>query len=321
MAELTPEEHERIAAILMPHAVKQQRQAEKAGQRFVYYTSAAVAIEIIRKREFWMRHAASMNDYLEIEYGLRSIASAFTTERGRRLRVALDQVYPGTGDALLAMLDAGVPHFRAGTYITCVSEHLSSEDRHGRLSMWRAYGGRTPVAIVLNGKAFFNKSNLLKAYTSPVTYWDAQRFEEEMETVAENIEGHIELLRRMGESLFRLAMFNVCKFGVLCAKHPGFREELEWRVVYSPTIEQSDVLIKEIVVNDSTPQTIYKIPLKDAPEAGFVGAEIPQLIDRIIVGPTRFPGLAAEAIVSELADAGVEDALHKVVVSDIPLRV
>lgn len=35
------------------------------------------------------------------------------------------------------------------SYITCFSEHLESEDKYGRLSMWRGYGKGTGIALVL----------------------------------------------------------------------------------------------------------------------------------------------------------------------------
>jgi hypothetical protein len=68
------------------------------------------------------------------------------------------------------------------------------------------------------------------------------------------------------------------------------------------------------------PQPIYKIPLKDIPEEGFVGAEIPALIERIIIGPTQFPLVTYEAFVELLSKAGVAEAQKKVFISDIPLR-
>lgn len=36
------------------------------------------------------------------------------------------------------------------TYITCLSEHLSNEDNYGRLSMWRAYGHSTGIALIIS---------------------------------------------------------------------------------------------------------------------------------------------------------------------------
>ena len=69
-----------------------------------------------------------------------------------------------------------------------------------------------------------------------------------------------------------------------------------------------------------TPQLIYKIPLQNVPEEGFHGVEIPELIDRIIIGPTQYDSATREAFVDRLGEAGVSDPEDRVIVSKIPLR-
>jgi hypothetical protein len=100
----------------------------------------------------------------------------------------------------------------------------------------------------------------------------------------------------------------------------GFREEREWRVIYSPAYAKSDVLIPDIQSIRGVPQQIYKIPLKDIPDQSLVGIELHSLIDRVIVGPTQYPQATYGALVSLLEKAGMTDARKRVVVSDIPLR-
>ena len=109
-------------------------------------------------------------------------------------------------------------------------------------------------------------------------------------------------------------------FAAACAKHPGFAEEQEWRLVYLPRMGESSVLEKSVDVIQGVPQTVYRIPLKDRPEDGLVGIEIPRLLERVIIGPSNFPWPLYEAFVAELKDAGVENADRKVVISDILLR-
>ncbi|WP_320290787.1 hypothetical protein [Mesorhizobium album] len=65
---------------------------------------------------------------------------------------------------------------------------------------------------------------------------------------------------------------------------------------------------------------MQKIPLADVPEEGLTGITVPELVDRVIIGPTNFPFEMREAIVELLAAKGVEDAESQVIVSDIPLR-
>lgn len=317
---LTREERERFVELLMPFAMSKQREIKDSGRRFAYYTSAEVALRIIRTKQVWMRHVGCMNDFREIDFGIERLDNALRSKRGQRFLTALDAVYSGTSDYVVHALQASVHHFLFYTYIVCFSEHLESEDKHGRLSMWRAYGGETSVAIVMNSSAFFNESTALRIYSSPVAYWEQDRFEQEMETVAQNIEANLDLIRSLGEDHFRQIVFNVCKFAVLCSKHPGFEEEREWRVVYSPTFETSPVLVEDTVSIGGVPQRIYKIPLQDIPEEGLIGIELPQLIERIIVGPTKFPAVIADALEAELRSAGISDAESRIVISDIPLR-
>lgn len=317
---LTPQQMEQLAHVFMPYAMGRQEALVEAGRKLVYYTSGQVALNILKKKEVWMRDASCMNDYLEVDYGLHCLLKAYHSKSGIRFQSVLDNLYPGLSTEVGARLDEGVPHFRYRTYITCVSEHLPTEDQNGRLSMWRAYGGSSSVAIVMNNKAFLSDSDALKAYTSPVAYWGPEKVAQELETIAGNIEANEVTVRLLGEAGLRDAIFNMCKYAVLCTKHPGFREELEWRVIYWPTIEKSSRLIKEVTTVDGIPQTVYKIPLLNIPEEGFLNAEIPELIDRIIIGPTQFPTTIAEAIEAQLVEAGVSDAGKRIVISDIPLR-
>jgi hypothetical protein len=109
------------------------------------------------------------------------------------------------------------------------------------------------------------------------------------------------------------------RFAVLSTKHPGFAEEREWRILYSPTTEPSKHLTKDIQVVGGVPQPIFKIPLRDIPEAG-IAAAIPKLLDRIIIGPTQYPLAQYEAFFELLTEAGVQDPGAKLHISDIPLR-
>jgi hypothetical protein len=108
------------------------------------------------------------------------------------------------------------------------------------------------------------------------------------------------------------------RFAAVSTKHPGFAEERELRVVCSPSLGKSKHLIKDIEVIQGVPQPVYKIPLEDIPEEKLSGVTIPDLIDRIIIGPTRDPLAMAEAFSDLLAKADV-DPSNKVFVSYIPL--
>ncbi len=176
------------------------------------------------------------------------------------------------------------------------------------------------VALVLNSAPFLSDSKALAAYTSPVAYLSNSEFQHEFEKVGENIRTHSDFLKNEDRATLKARVFNMFKYAALCTKHPGFREEQEWRVIYMHELEPSDKLSREVKVIGGTPQPIYKIPLKDIPDEGLIGMEIPQILDRIIIGPTEHPIVASQAFVQILERSGVVDASQKVFVSDIPLR-
>jgi hypothetical protein len=317
--DLTPEQL-RTFQIFFPYAFRKHAEIRQQDGRLVHYTSAEAAVSMVRNKEVWMRNSTAVNDFMEIEHGLNCLTRAYNSDVGNRFKQILNGMFPGFCDDLEHRFNGWIPHFRTDTYITCVSEHLRDEDRIGRLSMWRAYGGTTGVAIVLKHGPFLSPSNALKAYSSPVAYLNQDQFAQEFGTVLEALQSNHDFVRDRGKDAIMNSVFSMMRFAVLCTKHPGFHEEREWRVIYSPRFERSERLVADIQIIHGAPQRIFKIPLKDFPEEGFVGAEIPSFVERVIIGPTQYPVAIRDAIVGLLDEAGVENAEGKVWTSDIPLR-
>jgi hypothetical protein len=186
--------------------------------------------------------------------------------------------------------------------------------------MWRAYGKTTGVALVLNSEPFHTPTDALSAYISPVAYPDNNEFSAEFTRVVANIENEAEFLRLQGREVLKGYLFKMFAFAAICTKHPGFKEEIEWRVIHCPWWWASTRLQRDIVIIQGAPQAIYKIPLKDVPEENLRGIEIPAFLDRLIIGPTKDPLATWEAFRDLLTKAGVANAHEKVIMSDIPLR-
>ena len=311
----------RLIGIFSPLVLERQKTVRESGARFVYYTTAHTAVQIIKKREFWMRSVTTMNDYMEAQHGLRCLQRAYGGEPGKRLRRLLDPHFSNLLTRLEQLFDQWSPHFLTDTYITCVSEHLPSEDMTGRLSMWRAYGTGVGVALVLNNAPFLNETDALKAYAVPVSYMNEEAFKVVFSDMVERLSEELVFVRGQGEEVLFNWLFQTFRYWMVAVKHDGFQEEREWRVVHSPKYEPSERLACSVETINGTPQRIYKIPLQNIPEEGLVGVEIPELIDRVIIGPTNFARATADALALLLQDAGVKDAERKVVISDIPLRV
>lgn len=311
---------DRVREVFFPFATKKIAELKQKQSRLVHYTSAEAAVSILRNRNVWMRNATTMNDFMEVEHGFECLNKAYKGEAGTIFKMVLDKHFPGSAKELEARFNAWLPGFRTDTYMTCVSEHLDSEDIYGRLSMWRAYGGNTGVALVLNSKPFYSETNVLKAYSSPVAYLDSDGFSQHFLCVAKAMETEQLLIAGLGKEAVFAYAFQMLRFAVLCTKHPGFQEELEWRVLYSPTMEKSKVIQEDVVVVSGTPQKIYKIPIQDYAAEGLKGMTVAELIDRIIIGPTQFPNAMYQAFCALLVENGVGNPESRVVVSDIPLR-
>lgn len=287
--------------------------------RFVQYTRAESAINMLRGKSVWLRKPQWMNDYLEIEHGLECLVRTFgSTTAGKRFRDAMDSIFPEISKKIAEGFDPWIQHYRLNTFVACVSEHDSSEDAKGRLSMWRAYGGGTGVALVVKSEPFVLTSDALGAYSSPVAYTGQADVEQHFDAVAAAIEKDKDFVKSRGQVAIENMIHEAFRFGMICNKHPGFAEEREWRIVYNPDRDTKKVLTKSIQVIGGVPQPVYSIPLTNIP--GYTDLSVAALLDRIIIGPTQFPGALLEAFRAELEELHVPNIEKKVVVSDIPLR-
>ena len=64
--------------------------------------------------------------------------------------------------------------------------------------MWRGYGGQTGVALVLNAAPFFDETDVLKAYSSPVGYFTQEGFASHFLEVAKSLEANRDVLILLG---------------------------------------------------------------------------------------------------------------------------
>lgn len=310
----------KLDEIFLAHATERLKRVGTNNTRFVHYTSAEVATSIIRKREIWMRRATTMNDFMEVDYGIQCLSLAYGAASGATFRNELDRLFPGFRPRLEKWFNGWAAAFKHDTYLTCLSEHRDHEDRLGRLSMWRAYGGSTGVALVLKNTPFLGISDAIRVYSSPVAYLTPDAFAREFEAMGERVRVNADFLKAQGDQIVDGDICKMFRFAVLCTKHPGFHEEIEWRVIHSPMYERSDRVSKQIETIRGVPQHVIKIPLRNYPDEGFVGAELHELLDRIIVGPTQHPRIMADAFCDLLREADVPDPEKRVYTSDIPLR-
>ena len=320
------ESEKKLFDIFFPYASERLGQAKANFEnfRFSYYTSASTGIKILKKSQVWLRNAALMNDFSEVHHGQSCLQEAWDNSRSAgQLKALLTLMHPSAVDDFVRDFNFDQPSRTKNSFLLCISEHggvSQDEDLYGRLSMWRAYGGKTNVAFVFKPKIFLGDSDAFGIYTSPVLYADKPLFAERFEAFVEGLLRNREFLLSIHWNVIKSYLHLAMRASVLSTKHPGFSEEKEWRLIYSPDTDQKRRVSAEIVDIEGIPQTIYKVPLKDFPEDGLVGATIPDLLDRIIVGPTEHPFEVKQAFVEQLKSINVPDADERVIVSGIPLK-
>lgn len=186
-----------------------------------------------------MRSAALMNDYSEIEHGLRCLRRAWGSAAGLELHHMLGRIDAEFRDQIEAQCDDNAAQFQFDTYIMSLSEHEDSEDDMGRLSMWRAYGGETGVAMVLNTRAFLSDTGPMRVSVTPVSYMSEEAFEAFFSGWAQELLQSEAALASVEPDHLKFALYTRFRTFALATKHPGFREEQEWRLFTSPSHEGS----------------------------------------------------------------------------------
>jgi hypothetical protein len=322
------EEIFKLRNIFLPHEGQRREALLKNGRKLIHYTSAANAVSIVRKNQVWMRNVRCMNDFMEVEHGFQLLKRPFSppldseTERGlRAVTAAIDEVFPGLSDETIKLFNGYLPALRNETYVTCLSEHDASENEFGRLSMWRSYSSnQVGVGLVINPLPLYGLSDTLGAFSSPVHYYADAELRDMFFQVAKNISAERGFLLGKGRDSIKGYFFLVLRSVAMCLKHPGFREEQEWRIMHTRGLDDQGALTLDVECINGVPQPVFKIPLKDEANGGLTGISVPQLIERVIIGPTQFPVAVSDALELELEKAGVSDAGAKIIYSDIPLR-
>jgi hypothetical protein len=186
--------------------------------------------------------------------------------------------------------------------------------------MWRGFGGQpTRAAIVMNPPPL-GDADALQLLLSPVAYFEYDEVEKQIRKVMRNVKANADFIRATNREMVKNVIFSMLITAAVSLKHIGFIEEREWRVIYIPDVHRSNLILPALEVIGGVPQIIYKVPLVESPANQIKGTGIPALVDRVIVGPTAYPGPMYAAFVAALQGAGVTDAPTRVVLSGIPLR-
>ena len=307
------------------HALDRLR---KNNIKFSYYTNAETGFKIINDEKIWMRNVRCMNDYSEFEWGKRVLFKALLNKSTRkRLNVLFSKLGRESFDIFFeGPIKGFIDGANKRTYITCLSEHDvndEAERKYGRLSMWRAYGGTSGIALILNTDFLENEDPLgdrALFVTSPVLY--EENVNEHLNKILDRIESY---LTHCNHSMYEYISTNLLiafYIAALSIKHPAFKEEKEWRIILSFYNDSEDANLKGIVgpaheTIGGVPQKIYKINLRNNV---LHNTDVKSLLNQVLIGPTVEPEIIKEAFESLLLKKGIDIKNDLVHTSYVPLR-
>lgn len=298
--------------------------------RLAHYTTESTLMQIIRNKEIWLRNTSRMNDSMEIKYGVDGLVGAFA-ENGNARRFREFLMYVFDGDTSYVDKISNITSERGYidqyiTYIACLSEHHMQpddhEDKYGRLSMWRAYGNPSGVALLFKPEIL----NLLQGvlYFSPVEYWEQDKITEAVINKIDflchhenDIKEYMKQVPAYKNNFFTL-MIRMILFAIISLKHPSFVEEREWRLIYNPFVSDSlnqanGIVTKNVAEVHGSLEEIYKVHFASE------GYALDQLLDSIMIGPNNHSAITKKAIESLLEQEGLHSI--SVTTSDVPLLV
>lgn len=304
---------------LMYRHVEDRFEALKdSGAKLAHYTSAENALNIITGEAIWLRNAALMNDFMEISYGKACIVPALE-ESLPHAAPSVEEAHPGLIADVVNQMENVEYIVNNHTYLMSLAEY-EADNRLGKLSMWRAYGGPVAgVAMIFNLDVFESGNPDLELSLRPVLYGPDE--------LIPALTGMMTALRDNGQLLAKVpreraqsVLFHALQDLVLTTKHSGFKEEEEWRVIYSPHLSTSAFLQEAPKSIHGIPQVVYPIPLHDQPGLNMPNLNLDRLLHRVVVGPCQYPEQVCHAFADALRLHGVTEPRDRILFSQIPLR-
>jgi hypothetical protein len=246
-----------------------------------HYTSADAAYNIISSEKIFLGDARFTNDFSEINYGSQLFLHAFREKYLHLYKELFDKIDPNLFSEFDQIFSQNIANLLFNNYIFCLCGHdsLTTEHRlHGKLSMWRAYGGKSGVCFYFNEN--ISKIELPNSTFSKVNYWSYNDLEYEMSRFYSslNVKKH---LNPSNKSIFLDQVVNKFKNDLAFIKNPSFKEENEWRLLCFPDEHNDREYNVDNVILRNTPQMVVSIPFCEKYKTSFN-----EILSHIVIGPS-----------------------------------
>lgn len=277
-----------------------------------HYTTGTNLIEIIRSGELWTTQIACLNDVKELLHAVDVLVDAISEREKQPLRDDFAALL-GKMRELLTEPDPEA----AGVFVACFSE------RNDDLSQWRAYGGPDGgYAIEFDIETLLTLVAKRGGYLIPVTY-DENAKDILMTEILSSSEIYFdegianERAPSTEEWVNEFAVYWLSQLAFLAPmiKHPSFKDEKEWRLIYylreedvskMRFTERSSMMRRHLPLTFSTPDKNGNTPLP---------------IKGITVGAKAYQKLTSFAVGDLLKSKGYAADQVPVTLSDIPFRI
>lgn len=317
-----------VADAFMPYAAAKLKLVRESDLSFAHYTTAESAAKIIQSKSFFLRSPRLMNDWSEIRHGRECWKAMWEGQAGETLRDTLDSVDPSIVAEFEKIADVVKEVILDTGFLGSVSEHDMATDSHGRLSMWRAYGATSGVALVLNKAGFTGSSVTTNLLSAPVQYVTPDEYATYMLSVADGIKRVLPLYRQIPQQQQHLMLLMVYIFSLVSLKHKGFSEEREWRILHLPMLSDYGLvnapspsqISKPILTLGGQPQRVAVLHFEGLAAGGLPALAPNLLIEGVTVGPAAFPVVTGDALEALMTDSGILNAKDRIGYSLIPVR-
>lgn len=304
---------EQLTEIFFPYYNREIERIRKENIKFACYTDLTTTMSILKNQEIWLRNVMLMNDYFEVKQGLELLKYYLIEKNYKdkliKILTAIGNDKSYWENVLKEFLKDNEPAYFLHTYIACFTEHQVCE-YDGRLSMFRAYGRGNGSVLIFNANSKLN----LQIDVSKVLYCDKEDFKAYLDEFIISLEKNICKLKYEKIEIVGNLLKQAILFAILSIKHPGFKEEKEWRIIYCDKImknpEYNKIYKPALEVINGVPQKIYKLNLNNI--------MIANLLDEVIIQGTPDSVAAKLALDYYLREFRVKNDYIKI--SSIPYR-
>ena len=188
--------------------------------------------------------------------------------------------------------------------------------------MWRSFNrGTVGVALIINVPKVDLANPSWGVVLAKVKYLTGQQLTQELDALIQRLENAKQTIDSYSPQVIAAFIYAALLMFTVATKHPGFKEEREWRVLRLPSAPNSSpILSPGIEVVSGVPQSIYKLDFKNVPANNISGMSLEELLYQLVIGPTQYEDTVRATLVSILKRKGLSRAEQRVTISGMPFR-